>query len=206
MADNPADRRSSTPGPEGPGVDCVCAAGRGMPARGPVSRKRSRSAAPGSTIHPGYLSARVTLGRALDRAGRARRRADRARLVLAARPKISPPSAASPKSIIGAARSPRRSRSTAPRWRSPATIPICSGPSPISSAWSNRRSRRLDDGLSFERWRSRVSQESAAATAGPRRPRAAGSQRADPAAAPPAEFNLASTRDPAGRRRLGAHW
>ena len=59
-----ADRRPSTPGPEGPGVDRLRPARRRVPPRGQLQEAVDICRA-GLAIHPGYLSARVTLGRAL---------------------------------------------------------------------------------------------------------------------------------------------
>ena len=113
------------------------------------------SAAPASTCIPAYLSARVTLGRALieiNSIGRAQIRARVRPQERAGKSRRHP--AGSPKSTTAAPRCPKRSPSTARRSFSRATSDP-SRPSPISHASSSRRNRRSGRGsLVRNRWSS----------------------------------------------------
>ena len=147
----PADRRPSTPGPEGPGVDRLRPARRGVPPRRPVSgsgrrlprRPRAPSRLPLRARHPRPRA---------DRAERSRRpRAPSSSTSSRARRKTSPRSAASPKSITGRASLargaravPRRAGARAQRSGSAADGRRARAPGRAAAAAGSA------DGLSFE--------------------------------------------------------
>ena len=98
----------------------------------------------GLAQHPAYLSARVTLGRALLELQQFDEAQAELEHVLQPRPTTSPPSAPSPRSISGAATSTKRSGSSAPRTPSARRSAPPAAPRPSA----RRSSARLDDARS----------------------------------------------------------